>query len=53
MGDIAATTGRDDVHAMLRERAKRLVERATDSMLESDGARLRDRLRRLEQVLNG
>ncbi len=52
MGDIAATTGRGDVHAMLRERAQRLVERAADSMLESDAARLRDRLRRLEGLLN-
>jgi uncharacterized membrane protein len=52
MGDIAATTGREDVHAMLRERAQRLVERAADSMLESDAARLRDRLSRLERVLN-
>jgi uncharacterized membrane protein len=52
MGDIAATTVRTDVHTMLRERAQRLVERAGDSMLESDAARLRERLRRLEQVLS-
>jgi uncharacterized membrane protein len=52
MGDIAATTGREDLHAMLRERAQRLVERAADKMLESDAARLRDRLARLQSVLN-
>ncbi len=52
MGDIAATTRREDVHAMLRERAQRLVERAADGMLEADAARLRDRFSWLEGVLN-
>jgi len=52
MGDIAATTGRQDVHGMLRERAQRLVERAADNMLESDAIRLRERLSQLQGVLN-
>jgi uncharacterized membrane protein len=52
MGDIASTTARKDVHAMLHARAHGLVERAAERMLESDAARLRERLAQLERVLN-
>ena len=52
MGDIAATTQRSDVHAALRGRARLLVDRAAENMLETDAARLRLRLATLEGRLN-
>jgi uncharacterized membrane protein len=51
MGDIASTTQRRDVHAALRGRARLLVERATETMMETDAARLRQRLGTLEKQL--
>jgi uncharacterized membrane protein len=51
MGDIAATTQRSDVHAALRGRARLLVDRAAENMLETDALRLRDRLTTLEERL--
>jgi uncharacterized membrane protein len=51
MGDIAATTQRSDVHAALRGRARLLVERAAESMMETDAVRLRQRLATLEKRL--
>jgi uncharacterized membrane protein len=51
MGDIAAATPRAEVHAALRTRARWLVERASEAMLESDATRLRTRLASLERVL--
>jgi uncharacterized membrane protein len=51
MADIAATTQRSDVHAALRGRARDLVDRAAENMLESDAGRLRQRLSALEQRL--
>jgi uncharacterized membrane protein len=53
MGDIASATPRGDVHAALRARAHWLVERAAETLLESDAARLRHRLAELEGVLRG
>ncbi len=51
MGDIASTTRRADVHAALRERARFLVERAAENMIETDAVRLRERLAWLETLL--
>jgi uncharacterized membrane protein len=51
MNDIAATTGRADVHATVRDRAERLIEQASERMAESDAARLRDRFVRLRNTL--
>jgi hypothetical protein len=51
MGDIASTTRRRDVHAALRGRARLLVERAAETMLETDAVRLRQRLKTLEAKL--
>jgi uncharacterized membrane protein len=51
MGDIAATTRRSDVHAALRGRARLLVDRAAENMMETDAARLRQRLASLEKQL--
>jgi uncharacterized membrane protein len=51
MGDIAATTQRGDVHAALRGRARLLVERAAENMMETDAVRLRQRLATLEKRL--
>jgi uncharacterized membrane protein len=48
MGDIAATTQRADVHAALRGRARFLVDRAAEHMMETDADRLRQRLATLE-----
>ena len=44
MADIAVTTPRDDVRAALGDRARLLVERASENMLASDAAKLRERL---------
>jgi uncharacterized membrane protein len=51
MGDIASTTRRGDVHAALRERARILVNRAAENMIEPDAVRLRERLAWLETQL--
>jgi uncharacterized membrane protein len=51
MGDIASTTLRSDVHAAMRGRARLLVDRAAESMLETDAIRLRQRLKTLEARL--
>jgi len=51
MGDIASTTPRSDVHAAMRGRARLLVDRAAESMLETDAVRLRQRLKTLEARL--
>jgi uncharacterized membrane protein len=51
MGDIAVTTQRSDVRASLRGRARLLVDRAAENMIETDAARLRERLVWLEDRL--
>jgi uncharacterized membrane protein len=51
MADIAATTQRSDVRAALGGRARLLVERATENMMETDATRLRQRLASLETLL--
>jgi len=51
MGDIAETTQRGDVHSALRGRARLLVDRAAETMLATDAARLRRRLDVLETRL--
>ncbi|MFI5001812.1 MAG: DUF2254 domain-containing protein [Reyranellales bacterium] len=51
MGDIAATTQRNDVHAALAARALLLVERAAEHMADADAARLQRRLATLKERL--
>jgi uncharacterized membrane protein len=51
MGDVASTTQRSDVHAALRGRAGLLVDRAAETMVDADVARLRQRFTALEALL--
>lgn len=51
MGDIAATTQRDDVRTALAARARLLVDRATEHLAEADAARLRRRFATLSERL--
>jgi uncharacterized membrane protein len=52
MADIASTTDRLDVRKALGDRARLLVERASENMLASDAAKLRQRLATLEERLD-